>query len=406
MPRVYQQHHTASLCRFAREVLHEVAPSGVQDALCQMPVPHHVGDAEVFQCDAVVLRDEPMRELLQAVLTGVGDALVLALKLKDGLAPVRAARLPAGDASLQHPQLPLRRPIPAGVWLLRALARGDETGDAYVYADRAPRLRQRCRLHRAGEAGIPLPGAARYANGLDLACQGAMPAHRHPPDPRQLQPPSVHFEPVPMLLEAKRVEAVTPPKAGIPRRFAGLHPPEERLERFVQISYNHLQDMAVDAFGGGVERLLLLHLRQLGELAHRHAALLVGIPALGKTLVVPAPAGFERAIKQPRLRLARIQAIDEGLHHRGGQCALRTFIIVLSIAPGEHMSKKFLLDLPETEHHARTIAAAQAHHSMQQCVRDALAEQIRREHASASLHAPHADRNAADGPAEARDKPA
>jgi len=70
------------------------------------------------------------------------------------------------------------------------------------------------------------------------------------------------------------------------------------------------------------------------------------------------------------------------------------------------MSKKFLLDLPETEHQALKIAAAQTSRSMHQFVRDAIAEKIRREHASASLHARHADVNEADVPATAGDKPA
>ncbi len=48
VPRGYQQHDPTSLRRFAREALHQVAPSGVQDARCQAPIPHHVRDAEVF----------------------------------------------------------------------------------------------------------------------------------------------------------------------------------------------------------------------------------------------------------------------------------------------------------------------------------------------------------------------
>jgi plasmid stability protein len=63
------------------------------------------------------------------------------------------------------------------------------------------------------------------------------------------------------------------------------------------------------------------------------------------------------------------------------------------------MSKKFLLDLPDIEHRALKIAAAQANRSMHQFVRDAITEKIQREHASASLHAPDAHATETEAPA-------
>src|SRR5262245_3739300 len=107
LPGVDQTHHTASLCRFAREVLDQVAPGGVQDAFCQMPVPHQVCDAQVFERDSVVTCDERLRQLVQEALTRVGDLLVLALKLKHRLTSVAAALLPTSHSSLKDTQLPL-----------------------------------------------------------------------------------------------------------------------------------------------------------------------------------------------------------------------------------------------------------------------------------------------------------
>lgn len=70
------------------------------------------------------------------------------------------------------------------------------------------------------------------------------------------------------------------------------------------------------------------------------------------------------------------------------------------------MSKKFLLDLPDTEHQALKIAAARANASMHQFVRDAILEKVRREQAAASLHASGADANDAAALAKASEKPA
>ena len=69
------------------------------------------------------------------------------------------------------------------------------------------------------------------------------------------------------------------------------------------------------------------------------------------------------------------------------------------------MSKKFLLDLPDSEHQALKIAAAKANLSMHQFVRDGVVEKIQREQASAALCAQDADGNETDVLAKASEKP-
>src|SRR5215211_6420970 len=93
--RVYQTYDTASLYRFAREVPNQVAPGGIQNAFCHMPVPHHICDAQVFKRDTVVARDQPMRQFIQEVFAGVGDSLMQALQRRYCFTPVVAALLPA-----------------------------------------------------------------------------------------------------------------------------------------------------------------------------------------------------------------------------------------------------------------------------------------------------------------------
>jgi hypothetical protein len=70
------------------------------------------------------------------------------------------------------------------------------------------------------------------------------------------------------------------------------------------------------------------------------------------------------------------------------------------------MSKKFLLDLPESEHQSLKIAAVQVGASMHTFIRDAIKEKILREQAATSLHASGADANAPAVLAKASEKPA
>lgn len=55
------------------------------------------------------------------------------------------------------------------------------------------------------------------------------------------------------------------------------------------------------------------------------------------------------------------------------------------------MSKKFLLNLPESEHQSLKIAAVQAGASMHTFIRDAIKEKIERKQTTDSLHASGAD---------------
>src|SRR5262245_23110488 len=111
IPRVDQTHYTASLFRFAREVLYQVTPGGIQNAFRQMWVTGHVGDPQVFQRNPVVSLNQPMRELVQEVLATIADSLVLALKRKDSLFAIAAALLAAGNSALQDAQFALLNPI-------------------------------------------------------------------------------------------------------------------------------------------------------------------------------------------------------------------------------------------------------------------------------------------------------
>ena len=76
------------------------------------------------------------------------------------------------------------------------------------------------------------------------------------------------------------------------------------------------------------------------------------------------------------------------------------------------MSKTFLLHIPDNEHQALKLAAVQANTSMNQFIRDAIAEKITRQHgeqaalASEALNPKGAEYSASDAMAKASEKPA
>jgi hypothetical protein len=91
----------------------------------------------------------------------------------------------------------------------------------------------------------------------------------------QLQPPSVDLEAVAVLLEAEARKAIAALEPGKSWRFACLDTTKESLKRFVQVGDNDLQDVAVGAFGIGIERLVRLDLCKLLILTYRLATLLI-----------------------------------------------------------------------------------------------------------------------------------
>lgn len=80
--RVYQNDHTTGTFSLVRELLNQVAPSGIQNTLCEIPM-HHARDGEVFKRDSVVAVGEIIRQLVQEVFALVADMFVLALEYRN-----------------------------------------------------------------------------------------------------------------------------------------------------------------------------------------------------------------------------------------------------------------------------------------------------------------------------------
>jgi hypothetical protein len=147
-----QHDRTTGTCSLVREMLEQIAPSGVQNALGQIAM-HHTGDGEVFERDHVVAFDQGVGQLVERIFALIGEVLVLALQQHNRFLAVLAARRAARHPSLGHPQALLG--------------------------------------HLARETRVPMARFLADANGLDRALERSVPAHGHTPDARQLQAPPI-----------------------------------------------------------------------------------------------------------------------------------------------------------------------------------------------------------------------
>ena len=111
--------------------------------------------------------------------------------------------------------------------------------------------------------------------------------------------------------------AVTAPKAWITGLFPRFHATEERIERFSEVLYHRLQNVAMDVLCIWVGGFARFHPSQLLVLVDGFTALLIRRFAFGQTIVVEKPAGLQSRIKQPRLGATWVQAIEERVARDG-----------------------------------------------------------------------------------------
>src|SRR6266508_1307492 len=181
----------------------------------------HAGNREVFERNPVVARGEIVRQLVEIILPLVCNPLVLSLEHHDRFAPVLATLRASGNPPLGETQLPRGDAIEARMIDLRTVAGGNELRQPHINANFPARFRQRGSFfHHTHEAGVPLARFVADAEGFDLSRQRTVPAQRDPSDARQLQPPPVDLEAIPMLFVPKRTETVPALEARVSWRLA------------------------------------------------------------------------------------------------------------------------------------------------------------------------------------------
>jgi hypothetical protein len=176
----YGDDSTPGACCLGFEDGAELRPARVTDGLGKAPIPHQVGDPQVFEIDRVVLAQQRQRGFVMEVGALALDVLMRLAELGDGFAPSLAALLAASDAAVRFDQLLLPAPIVTGILHRQPISGDEKDSQAHVntclVAGRRQGLRGRL---GAREDGIPAVRLFADGDGLGCAFQRAAPTHRH-----------------------------------------------------------------------------------------------------------------------------------------------------------------------------------------------------------------------------------
>ncbi len=185
---------SSSICCFGEQLLSEVSPARIQDALREMVITNHIRNSQVLQGEVIVMYHQGVHQFVQKILAAVREALMVFLNGLDGLAPILSELGAARHPPLQDPQALLFLPIPTWVFDLLAIARSNQTMQTHIQADFGIRRGQRLRLDFTREAGIPSVRLAHHPQRFDLTFERAMPPHGEATNAGHAQTPTVEFE--------------------------------------------------------------------------------------------------------------------------------------------------------------------------------------------------------------------
>src|SRR5262249_24746901 len=167
-------------CCLVRKRSAKLAPAGIADALAEMPIPHQIGDPQVFYIQPIVLAHQCQRRLV------VEDApLASYLMVLLGDQPARlltpfAPLLAAGEPFLRLGELLLGAARVARVLDRLALGRDEEDLQPHINAHLAARGRQGLDGYvGTGQGDVPAIRLAADRHRLDGAHDWAAPAHRN-----------------------------------------------------------------------------------------------------------------------------------------------------------------------------------------------------------------------------------
>ncbi len=115
--------------RFVRELTHKLSPACIADSAGQSVIAHHIFDGQRLDADRLVLTDQAPRQLMQAILTLVGnlgvDARHLAARLLSVLGAFDLAAQGLLSAFQSFVALVGTMPsAPAGAWRFIPMPKG------------------------------------------------------------------------------------------------------------------------------------------------------------------------------------------------------------------------------------------------------------------------------------------
>ncbi len=313
---VHANQFSASLFRFARELIEERRPRHVTDRFRQTMVMNQMVHLQIFDTD----HSEPLDDL-PTLLMGKRLALELhALVDPCQHLAVRASLwspfLKCGVFALHLGQSFLFVAKEARVLDFFASGEGCKGLEPHINPHRLSTGSKTLRLSLYRETGGPLAcRGTRDRTGLEGAFDGAMVNHLETANLGEARAMIVRNTEA-TLRKSETIVAIRAPKPGVARFLARFHPTKECFKRQIDADRNILQDLRVDLFEGGAllfqkgEGVLLLIEREAG------AVLRVGGFACFQQMVIEPTALIESLVELSGLFFRGIDTVLVGFTHK------------------------------------------------------------------------------------------
>ena len=328
------------------QVPDELSPAGVQDGLGES-APDHIRDVQIFDGDQLVLRNQPLTDVMSEVEPVVPQLPVGTLQAENSFIPSTATLLPATDPLVVAPKFASHRVQEARVLDGFPGAQRGEVKHAHVEADR------RCNGNR-GQNGLPIlddqlaePLSCPVQNplNLDSPIDGAKIAAANQAVNATDADPAIS-DTFARFSDGETVPAVLGLETGEARRMLALfQAAEERLEADIETLQGVTLDLDGDTSEIGFGMSPFGQMCGLGETTDALTGLLVGGDAFFKSAIEDVPADGEVIQQSPCLPFVRIQrdshSQQHGPHLKGGEersqekKRIRTLVLVAAHVNGD-----------------------------------------------------------------------
>jgi hypothetical protein len=137
IPSVNHNHTAAIPVNLVLQHRPELGPRRVRDGTRQVPMSHHVTNAEILDHNRLVLADEPSRQLMEKVPAPVDDPTVRTGQQGSGFRPVAGALLLPRQPTCGQRKTVAVPPLVAGIGDLFAAGQGNQRGQARIHTNLA-----------------------------------------------------------------------------------------------------------------------------------------------------------------------------------------------------------------------------------------------------------------------------
>jgi hypothetical protein len=317
IPRVNQYDALASLFRFARRVPHELIPRRIRYAFRQTVVFEHPLRIQVLKNKRSETIEQLPAFLMGKVRALICDPLVDASDNFSAFRPIQTTLFSFGQFPLHFRQFVFFSSEKARIGDLLTIRQGSERREAKIYSNGTPIWRKRLWRDNHTKADKPLAsGRTPQRNRLDLPFDRTMQDDLDRPDLAKDERATVQSHAIAVLWIGDAVVAPKLFETGIAWVFTGLDAAKECLECRIDPNMNVLQDLRINTLQVRASSLPdRQHLDRIIQL-QRFLALLPGLFACGKHLVIDPAARLKLLLKNALLAFGQAEAIFERFLHR------------------------------------------------------------------------------------------